>query len=224
MQGKYKTSGLTSEYFQSCVILQELVHVLVYKTIYIKGVKLILHTNLTIPECIERLTQPFLSDPDTADTANIIKRPSLPQTGEYYTKLWQPFKWAIFITSSGDNFEIKMLGCSRTELYGKDQDPGVSYSVSCSMKANSSGGTDIECKKVGQLHMPIIIGAFANTLCLLSGSLPILIHMSYDMKMLMHRLIAPFFGVTMFSIFKIVHIVRCMKLINFAADLLDARE
>ncbi len=185
---------------------------------------MILHTNLTIPECIERLTQPFLSDPDTADTANIIKRPSLPQTGEYYTKTLEIYGWAIYITSSGHDFKIEMRGCSSPGICGKVKDSRVSDSVSCSMKENSSGGTDIDCKKIGSLLTHIIIGAWAFSLLLLSYYSPGLLHMSYDMETLIHWLIAPFFVVSIVSAYKAVRIFRSEKLIDFAADLLDARE
>ncbi len=185
---------------------------------------MILHTNLTIPECIERLTQPFLSDPDTADTANIIKRPSLPQTGEYYTQALEIYGWAIFITSRGDDFEIEMRGCSSPGICGKVKDSAVSHSVSCTMKENSSGGTDIECKKIGSFYTPIIIGVVAFSLLFLSFCSPELLHMSYDMETLMLWLIALFLVVSIVSAYKAVRIFRSEKLIDFAAELLDARE
>jgi hypothetical protein len=48
--------------------------------------------------------------------------------------------------------------------------------------------------------------------------------MSYDMTTLMQWLIALFFLVSIISAYKAVRIFRCEKLINFAAELLDARE
>ena len=117
-----------------------------------------------------------------------------------------------------------MRGCSSPGICGKVKDSAVSFSVSCSMKANSSGDTYIECKKVGQLHTSIIIGASAFSLLLLSYWSPALLYMSNDMKTLMQWLIALFFVISTISAYKAVHIYRSEKLIDFAADLLDAKE
>lgn len=185
------------------------------------------HTKLTIPECIERLSQPFLTDPDTTDTANIIKRPSKPQVRiERAGKGSPSCKYVILIDLHGQDFEIVTRRCKSLGmgLYSKLKDSTVQCTISCSMQANNSGGTDIECKNIGSLNPSILKAALIFVLIMVSLLANIQLQMSDTLRFLLKNISGLLIVLGIYYSFKALSITGRMNLTTFAAELLDAVE
>jgi hypothetical protein len=179
--------------------------------------KNILHTNMSMDECVKILSQPFLSDPDSADTDNIIKRPTVPQV-----QIDNSSKRAIVVNVEGNNFDVQER---YWQLRGRKEfsikDSRLRMSQKCSLNSNSTGGTDIKYdtkKPIGQIIASVVVLVLLFLFKIfMVPAIQTHENENYFMVYTYGSVVAfLFLGMT------IVKFLDGKKLIKFVADLLDA--
>ncbi len=176
-----------------------------------------LHTGKSVDECVRILSQPFLSDPDSADTENIIKRPTIPQV--YYD---ERSKRATVVNVNGNDFEVQSRYWS---IYGKKEfpiaDSKVAFSQKCSLSVNPNGGTDIKYDQTKIIRQILTSAAVLILFLMFRSTIVPIQNSQHNVIFLYIHLMGPMllFILLAFLVAKFYYI---KKLIKFVADLLDA--
>jgi hypothetical protein len=170
-------------------------------------------------ECLSRLKQPYLTDPYTKDTTNIIKL-----VENYDTDTTGSQNWVTVVNSSGNNFEVQQRTwkTENNEHYEIDISE-LELSFKCSLKENATGGTDIEGADLETLNNKMFV-AFAPVF--------IMMFVMAMMGMLLHIRLHGFslnvayalYSATMlYTVFYGKKLLPQMSTVKFINKLLDAK-
>lgn len=182
---------------------------------------MLLRSKLSTTECINRLTQPYLSDPNIPDTSTTIK-PKNKHTGT----LGQ-MKWAILIKADAEGFEVQertWLDKEYPQFHMEKSDVRASFNLL--LRDNPSGGTDIEYKKIRSMKKILMMLPFP----IIFGFLCIAVNNNPQYKHLMDLPGSTTFAGLMLFVPMIViqwlsnSVIRLQKILDFTSKLLEAKE
>lgn|GEM_PF-2594296 len=181
---------------------------------------MLLHTKLSMAECLDRIRQPFLRDPYTMDTANTIRMPKN-QTGKEYGR-----NWAIIIESPGSNFQVqeRTWNGADSEQYVPERSE-IKETLKCRMTENPAGGTDIEYVGKSSLRKLLLLLPIPLAIGLAAAAIQDSYHISIaQIPALRILLFLALFGPGYYLSARLLALAPIQRIMNYTAKLLDAKE